>query len=124
MTIRRLNVLQWVGLFVGAAVWWAQHIIGLGITQAECSVGGAHWGISNDVWEGSLMGAAAAVVAFAELASVSVLRATTNASYEGEPPLSRIRFFAIAASVANVIFLVIILLDGFASIFAVTCRQG
>jgi len=124
MTIRSLNALQWIGLLVGAAVWWAQHIVGLGITQAECSVGGAHWGISNDVWEGSLMGAAAVAVAFAELASIAVLRATRSTSYEDEPPLSRIRFFAITASAANLIFLMIILLDGFASIFNVACRQG
>jgi hypothetical protein len=124
MTVRRLSALQWFGLFVGAAVWWAQHVLGLGITQAECSVAGAHWGIANDVWEGALMGAAAAAVVVSELASLGVLRATRGTSYEDEPPLSRIRFFAITASVANVIFLMIILLDGFAAIFNVTCRQG
>ncbi len=124
MTVRRLGILQWVGLLVGAAVWWAQHVLGIGITQAECSVGGARWGISNDVWQGALMAAASAVVAAAEVASLAVLRATRSTSYEDAPPLSRIRFFAIAASAANAIFLIVILLDGVASIVNVTCRQG
>jgi hypothetical protein len=124
MTVRRLGILQWVGLLVGAGVWAAQHIIGFGITQAECAVGGRHWGISNDVWQAALMGAAAFVVAGAALASVGVIVGTRSTSYDSEPPLSRMRFFAIAAVVANVIFLMIILLDGFASIYNVECRQG
>ena len=47
---------------------------------------------------------------------------TRSLSYESEPAPGRIRFFAIAAMVANVIFLLIVLLDGFASIFSVECR--
>jgi len=124
VSVRRLSSLQWVGLLVGAAVWWAQHMLGFGITQAECSVAGAHWGISNDVWQGALMGAAAAAVVVSELASLAVFRGTRGTSYEDEPPLSRVRFFAIAAIAANAIFLTIILLDGLASIFDVTCRQS
>jgi len=124
MTVRRLGILQWVGLLAGAAAWAAQHVIGFGVTQAECGVGGARWGISNDVWQATLMAAAAAIVVGAGLASVSVLVATRDTSYESEPPRSRIRFFAIAATAANVIFLMIILLDGLASLFAVPCRQA
>jgi hypothetical protein len=124
MTLRRLELLQWTGLLAGAAVWAAQHVIGFGVTQAECGLGGRHWGISNDVWQGTLMGVAAGVVVCATLASVGVLRATRDTSYESEPPRSRMRFFAIAAIAANAIFLMIILLDGSASIFHATCRQG
>jgi hypothetical protein len=124
MTLRRLGILQWLGLLAGAGVWAAQHIVGFGITQAVCGAGGRHWGISNDVWQGALMGAAALVVAGAALASVGVIVGTRSTSYESEPPLSRMRFFAIAAVVANVIFLMIILLDGTASIVNAECRQG
>ncbi|MBV8079157.1 MAG: hypothetical protein JO186_02135 [Actinobacteria bacterium] len=124
MNRRRLEILQWAGLFAGGLVWATQHVLGFGITQAECSVGGQRWGISNDTWEGALMGAAALCVVGAWAASLMVLRATRATSYEDEPPLSRIRFFAIAAVTANALFLGMVLLDGFASIFDVTCNQA
>jgi hypothetical protein len=125
MTLRLLGILQWVGLIGGAAIWAAQHIVGYGITQAECSTGGANWGIGNDVWQAVLMAASALLIAGAGVAAALVLAETREASYDSDPPpLSRIRFFAIAALAANAIFLMIVLLDGFASIFNVVCRQG
>ncbi len=124
MSLRKLEILQWVGLLGGALVWAAQHVLGYGITEAECGAGGLHWGIQNDVWQGALMAAAAACVVAAELAAISVIVATRRSSYESPPVPGRVRFFAIAAAAANVIFLMIILLDGFAAILNVTCRQG
>jgi hypothetical protein len=125
MTIRRLGILQWLGLIAGAATWWAQHVVGFGITQAECSSGGASWGIGNDVWQIALLVASALLILAAEAASVAVFLRTRETSYaEDPPPLSRMQFFAIAAMVANAIFLAIVLLDGLASIFNVVCRQG
>jgi hypothetical protein len=124
MSLRRLEILQWFGLLAGALVWAAQHVIGYGITEAECGAGGLHWGVQNDVWQGALMGAAVACVVAAELAAITVIVATSSSSYESPPAPGRVRFFAIAAAAANVIFLMIILLDGFAAILNVTCRQG
>jgi hypothetical protein len=124
MTLRRLSTLQWIGLLLGAAVWAAQHITGVGITQAECGAGGRSWGISHDEWQAALMVAAAALVLAAQAAAIGVLFGTRETTYEDGPPPGRIRFFAIAALVANVIFLAIILLDGFATIFNTPCRQG
>ena len=125
MTLRRLGILQWFGLIAGAGVWFAQHVVGFGITQAECSSGGAGWGIGNDVWQAALLAASALLILAAEAAAVAVFRGTRGTAYDSDPPPpSRLRFFAIAAMVANVIFLMIVLLDGFASIVNVTCRQG
>ena len=124
MSLRRLEVLQWVGLMAGALVWTAQHVVGYGITEAECSRGGMHWGISNDLWQGALLGAAAACVLAAELAAVAVVVMTRRSSYESPPPPGRVRFFAIAAATANLFFLTIIVLDGLASILNVACRQA
>ena len=124
MSLRKLEILQWVGLLGGALVWAAQHVVGYGITEAECGAGGLHWGIQNDVWQGALMAAAASFVVAAELAAITVIVATRRSSYESPPAPGRVRFFAIAAAAANVIFRMIILLDGFAAILNVTCRQG
>jgi len=124
LSLRKLEILQWVGLLGGALVWAAQHVLGYGITEAECGAGGLHWGIQNDLWQGALMAAAAGCVVVAELAAITVIVATRRSSYESPPAPGRVRFFAIAAAAANVIFLMIILLDGFAAILNVTCRQG
>jgi hypothetical protein len=134
MSLRLLGVLQWVGLLLGAAVWIAQHAAGSGITQAECGAGGAGWGISNDLWQGLVMGVAAGLVLLAEAAALAVFSQTRGADFGDGPagegrfngalPYTRIHFFATAAIAANALFLMIILLDGFASIFNITCRQS
>ena len=124
MSVRKLEILQWFGLLGGALVWAAAHVLGYGLTEAECGAGGLHWGINNDVWQGALLVAAASFVLAAELAAITVLLATRRGSYESPPAPGRIRFFAIAAAAANVIFLMIIVLDGLAAILNVTCRQG
>jgi uncharacterized membrane protein len=122
MTLRRLAVLQWVGLLLGGSFWFAYHLAGYGLTEATCdSVG---WNIHHDLWQALAMTAAAAFVLGAQAAALLVIRRTRETSYEDEPPLARMRFAAIAAAVANVIFFMIIVLDGVGSIFNVACRQG
>jgi hypothetical protein len=122
MTVRRLAVLQWAGLLAGAAAWACAHIVGYGIAQAEC--GANDWGINNDVWQGSLLGASALLVVLAEAAALTVLVRTRGASYEDAPPVGRIRFFAIAAAVANVIFLAMLSLDLAGNLVDIACRQA
>jgi hypothetical protein len=124
MTLRRLAVLQWFGL-VGAALAWAgQHVVGFGIGQAECSAGGRHWGIENDVWELALLACAGSLVVLAEVAAATVFMRTRGLGDEDDPPPGRLHFFAVAALVANVLFLAAMLLDTFASVFGTLCRQG
>ena len=49
---------------------------------------------------------------------------TRDLGYTDPPPSGRIRFFAIAALAANVVFLMIVLLDGVASIVDRVCQQA
>jgi hypothetical protein len=122
VTLRRLAVLQWVGLVLGGVAWFAAHLTGWGLTEASCDSAG--FGIDHDLWQAVAMAAAAALVVGAEAAAVGVLLATRQTSYEAEAPEGRIRFVALAAVVANAIFLVIILLDALGAIFNVACRQA
>jgi hypothetical protein len=124
LTVRRLEVLQWVGLVAGAAVWAAAHVVGFGITQADCGRASSGWGIELDLWEGLATGTAAALALGAALAAVGVIVATSDSSYEAPPPVGRMRFFAIAALAANVIFLAMIALYALGSIAGVPCRQA
>jgi hypothetical protein len=117
-----LAVLQWVGLVLGGVVWFAYHIAGFGLTEATCDSAG--WNIDHDLWQALGMAVAAALVLGAGAAAIAVLLATREASYESDPPAGRIRFIALAAVVANVLFFMIVLLDGLGAIFNVACRQG
>jgi hypothetical protein len=131
MTLRTLGVLQWVGLLLGAGVWAAQHIVGSGITQADCGAGGAGWGISNDLWQATLTACAAGLVVLAGIAAVTVFARTRGAGFGDEPAeeagelrRARLHFFAAASIAANSIFLMIILLDVVASLYQLGCRQS
>lgn len=122
MTLRRLGVLQWVGLLLGAAAWFAQHVAGWGLTEAACDQAG--FSIRHDLWQALAAALSIALVVAAGAAATLVLFRTREVTYEDGPPAGRIRFFAIAAVVANVIFLMIIALDGTASIVNTACRQA
>jgi hypothetical protein len=124
MTLKRLEILQWTGLLLGGLAFAFAHVVGYGITEAQCNAGGLRWGISSDTWELAALGAAAAFVVVAELAAALVVAHTRGESYEGAPPPGRVRFFAIAAVAANLIFLTIIVLDALGEVFNVACRQG
>ncbi|HEY6835194.1 MAG TPA: hypothetical protein VI142_01885 [Gaiellaceae bacterium] len=124
MSLRRLEILQWTGLLLGALAFTAAHVVGFGISQAECAAAGRHWGISNDVWLGAGLAAAALCVVAAAVAAGLVVFRTREESYESPPAPGRIRFLAIAAVAANLIFLMIIVLDLLGTLSNVTCRQG
>jgi hypothetical protein len=122
MTLRRLEVLQWLGLILGGVVWFAAHVTGWGITEAACD--SANFGLDHDLWQAIALGIAIALVLGAGAAALAVLFATRDVSYEDAPAPGRIRFFAIAAVVANVLFLMIIVLAALASIANPACTQA
>jgi hypothetical protein len=122
--MRRLEVLQWFGLLAGAATWGVAHVFGYGLTETRCNSGSSGWDVALHGWEGALNGLAAAVIVCAALAAVSVLVLTRAVSYEDDPPAGRIRFFAIAALIANVLFLVMVVLYAAGSIANDPCRQA
>ena len=122
--MRRLELLQWSGLLVGALVWAAAHVIGFGTTEARCNAASPTFGIDFHLWEGLITGFAGLVALSAALAASAVLVSTRDVSYEDEPPIGRIRFFAIAALIANVLFVMMILLYAVGSIGNTPCVQA
>jgi hypothetical protein len=124
MSLRRLEILQWTGLLLGGLAFAAAHVVGYGITEAQCNAAGLRWGISNDTWELTALGTAAAFVLLSELAAALVVARTREQTYEDPPPPGRMRFLAIAAVAADLIFLAIIVLDALGAVFNVACRQG
>jgi hypothetical protein len=118
MSIRRLSVLQWIGVLVAPFVWATQHVIGYGIVTARCGDGRVtRLAPSNTVWELALLGVATLLIVGAEAAAIRVFVATRGEDAEE----SRLHFFATAAVVANVLFVTIIVLDGFSSALEKAC---
>ena len=59
MSLRRLSVLQWLGLLVGAGAWGAQFLSGYWVTQTRCATGGVR--LANDAWQAALMASGVAL---------------------------------------------------------------
>ena len=133
-TLRRLSVVQGIGVVVAPLAWTAQHVVGYGVGEARCSVGGLRWGIGYDTWQLAILAAAAVLILVSEAAAVAVFLSTRETNYgDGPPgdgrwggavPYTRLHFFATAAMVANILFLAAILMDGFASVFDSLCVQS
>jgi hypothetical protein len=122
--MRRLEILQWTGLLVGAAMWAAAHVIGYGTVEAHCNSAGPTFGIDLHLWEGLINGLSGAASLCAALAATALLVLTRDVSYEDEPPIGRIRFFAIAALIANVLFIMMVVLYTVGSLGNTPCTQA
>lgn len=122
--LRTLSLLSWFGLFAAPWIWIAQHGIGQGEAEARCSVAGEHWGLSNTAYQVVLMIVGGVIILAAEAAALWVVRATDGSSYEDGPPIGRVRMTALATATTNLIFLVVILLDGIASVVNTPCLNS
>jgi hypothetical protein len=124
MTHRRLELLQWFALFGGPLAWTIEHVVGYGISKAGCNVAGAQWGLDPNVLQTVLAVLVGVVVIAAWLAAAVVFRETGAVDPDAPGPLGRIHFFAEAALLGNVLFFVIVVLDGVGSVHDLPCRQS
>jgi len=124
MRLLRAEILQWFGLFAAAIIWSAQLVVGFGLTVARCGAGGMQWGIDLDTWEIVLMIVGVVVALSAEAAALTVFLATRELEHDDPPPAGRQHFFASAAALGDVLFLMSILLSGIAVIVHTPCHQS
>jgi hypothetical protein len=122
--MRRAEFLQWFGLFAAALVWTVQHVVGFGVFVATCAPGGSRWGIPVKTWQLSLLAVGILFALLAEAAALRVVLATRGVEEDAPPPHGRRHFFAVAAALANVLFLAIILMDGIGSLAFPACRPA
>lgn len=124
MTRLRPELLQWYGLFGAALAWAGQHVVTFGVGYAQCAAASRHWGLDVVTWT-IVVGAIGLVLALlAEAAALSVLRETRGVAYDGAPPPGRRHFFALAAALGNVLFIVAIVLNVVGALAFTDCRQG
>jgi hypothetical protein len=124
MTRTRLELLQWFALFAGPLAWATEHVVGYGISDASCHVAGTQWGLDATVLQIVLAVLTVIVVIAAWLAAFVAFRETRTVDDYTPGPLGRIRFFAQAALLGNVLFFVIVVLDGVSTVHDLPCRQS
>jgi hypothetical protein len=108
--------LQWFGLFGAALTWSAQLVLGFGVSVARCGAANAVLGVDLRAWQWSLLGIGVALVVLAEAAALETLWETRAVHYDDAAPDGRRHFFAVAAVLGNLLFLVAIVLGGVAAI--------
>jgi len=108
--------LQWFGLFGAALTWTAQLVIGFGVGVARCGPANAVLGVDVRAWQLTLMAAGVVLVLLAEAAALATLWETRAVEYDDPAPDGRRHFFAVAAVLGNLLFLVAIVLSGVAAI--------
>lgn len=124
MSRPRLELLQWFGLFGGALAWATQHVVGYGISDSACNVAGSQWHLDATTLQTIAAIVAGAVVVAAWAASFLAFRATQTVDKDAPGPAGRIHFFAQAALLANVLFFVIVVLNGVSTVYHLPCHQA
>ena len=119
MTRTRLELLQWYALLGGPLAWAAQHVAGYFVADGACSAGHVPAPTTFEVALALLAGAA---VLAAEAAAFVVFRATRDTPEDAPGPFGRLRFFAEAALLGNVLFFVIVVLDAVGALYQLPCR--
>ena len=123
MTSRlRLELLQWYALLGGALAWAGQHVLDYFVSAAGCSTSVGHWHVNMGLWQTLVGIAALAGVLLAELAAYRVYQATKNVDENAPGPDGRQRFFAEAALLGNVLFLMLVLLDTAGGVYHLNCQ--
>jgi hypothetical protein len=108
--------LQWFGLFGAALTWSAQLVLGFGVAVARCGAANAVLGVDLRSWQLSLLGIGVVLVVLAEAAALETLWETRAVQYDDAAPDGRRHFFAVAAVLGNLLFLIAIVLGGIAAV--------
>jgi hypothetical protein len=94
------------------------------ISAAGCSTSVGHWHVNMGLWQTLVGVAALAGVLLAELAAFRVYQATKEIDEDAPGPDGRLRFFAEAALLGNVLFLMLVLLDGAGGLSHLNCQPA
>ena len=124
MTGRRTETLMWVALFAAPIAWAASHVIGWGISEANCAPVERVWGIAFTTWEAVMLVVAASLAIAGLVASVLTYRAIKGTGKDDPPPEGRLWLLAIAGMVESPLLLMIILLTHVGALALSGCHQG
>jgi hypothetical protein len=121
---RGMEFLQWFGLFGAFLIWVVQFVLGWGVGEARCGAANFVWHVDFDAWQIGLMAVGITVALAAEAAAIAVFRRTRDLEHDDPPPWGRRNFFAAAAIIGNVLFIMAILLSGIGAIYHSPCTAA
>ncbi len=121
MSRARLELLQWFGLLAAPLAWTVQLVTGYGVAAAACDGAG---GVSVTHVSATVTGVALVVAVAAETAALALFRRMRAIDQDAPGPEGRLRFFALAAVLGNVLFFVAILLGGVGTLVHLPCHQS
>lgn len=122
MSRTRLELLQWFGLLAAPAAWALHLVLGLYFAEAHCET--TRWTVGWFSAQAVLTSVAVLIALLAEAAALIVYRQLRDVAGDASGPSGRQRLFAVGGLVGNVLFLVAILLTGFAVAATRGCAQA
>jgi hypothetical protein len=124
VTSRRLEILMWLGVFGAPVAWATSHVLGWGLSEADCEPGGRQWGISFHAWVATL-GAVAALLAVVGIVSAGLTyRSIKGIDKDADPPAGRLWLMSVAGLVVSPLLLVLILLTASGELLIPHCNKG
>jgi hypothetical protein len=121
---RRAELLMWLGLFGAPVAWAASHVVGWGVTEANCGTVGRLWGIDFHVWEWSLLVLAVALAVAGLVSSAVTYKRVKGVDNDAAPPDGRLWILSISGLVLSPLLLVAILLTHVGALLLSHCHQG
>ena len=103
---------MWVGVLGAPIAWFASHVIGWGVSEANCEIAGRAWGVSFNTWAAVLTTSAALLAITGIVSSLRTYRAVRGAGQDDAPPEGRLWIMSIFGLVVSPLMLVLILLTG------------
>jgi hypothetical protein len=116
------SLLMWFGLLGAPLAWTVQHVVGFGLTQAECNAAGRLWPVPIDPGTLAITIAATVVALLAGASAVAAFLATRDAGTE--LPGARMHFLATVGIVVTPIFVAIVLMSGISVLTLPECQQS
>ena len=115
---------MWVGLFAAPVAFAVEHVLGWGISEANCEAVGRQWGISFTVSAGVLAAVCALVAAGGLVSAGLSYRAMSGTDNDAPPPDGRIWLLSICGIVVSSLLLILILLTLAGILLLGHCHQG
>jgi hypothetical protein len=121
MSRARLELLQWFALLAAPLAWTVQLVAGFGVANAACDGAG---GGPVSAYEVGFTTVALAITVAAAAAAVLLFRSLADVDEDAPGSAGRLRFFAVAALLGNVLFFMIIVLSGVGAVVHLPCAQS
>jgi heme/copper-type cytochrome/quinol oxidase subunit 2 len=115
---------MWLGLFGAPIAWAGSHVVGWGVSEANCEIVGRQWGINFDAWETVLLVLAVVLALAGLISSALTYREVKGTDKDADPPAGRLWLLSIAGLVLSPLLLTVILLTHIGALALSQCHQG